>query len=311
MTEANEVNGEATVPNNAIEHDTLEAAREAGNTWKHNGKEMEMYVARGETVVETIIKNRSTGEDSGARLRHYLKWGDNGTPFIEREASFKTSLRRVGRSNEQEIDVAHQTTVNSKFYRQIIDRGELVIPTGNNQFDVIPKTLAEMIRHSEIYPESASEAIESWLECGKCSILEDEAFQFAFLFETSEFVKVLWTLGNKDNPVAAAVLTFKAPDSETRRNYEQEVQKVKSKKQGETSVAELSDNFLKKISYGQRHLMSVEGIAVGKEGVKFNRSLGADHFDEFITKFNPIWFAEAVEVMHESFDFMRGESGNS
>ena len=75
----------------------LDAAREAGNVWNFNGREMEAYVARGYVEAATDIINPSTQEPTGAILIHRFGW-EKAAPFIKREKAFKTSLSRVGRS---------------------------------------------------------------------------------------------------------------------------------------------------------------------------------------------------------------------
>lgn len=292
----------------------LEAAREAGNTWMFGNKEMEKYVARGEAQVATAILNKVTHEDSGALMIHKFQWTKE-TAFVERESSFKTSLRRIGRATAQDVDTAHLITVNSEFYSKIVSGGELRIPKGNNEFEIQEISREEMVKHANLYPESASEAIETWLESPTFELYNEEDNTFRFLFEAPDNTKVLWFLGNRENPVAAGIFTFKSPKSEERKEYDQVVQKIKTDRQGEVSKTILEQNFMKKISYGVNHLIAVDGIAIGSEGNSFSPD-SADkkrkgHIEDFVIVFGPTWFAEIVDVMHDSFDFMKGKSGKS
>lgn len=292
----------------------ITAAREAGNTWMFNGKEIQKYVARGENQVATSILNKKTGEETGALMIHKFKWSKE-TAFVERESSFKTSLRRIGRATAQDVDTAHLITVNSEFYIKIVSGGELRIPEGNGEFRVEDISQEDMIKHAHLYPESASEAIETWLESPTFELYTEEENTFRFLFEAPDKTQVLWLLGNRDNPVAAAIFTFKSPTSEKRKEYDQAVQKIKTDRQGEVSKTILEQNFMKKIQHGIDHLVAIDGIAIGSEGNDFTIDKSdkktKGQIEDFVILFGPTWFAEVVDVMHDSFDFMKGKSGKS
>lgn len=292
----------------------IELAREAGNTWTFKGKdferEMEMYVADGKAFPQTEVMNRETGLPSGALMRHHLAWS-SPSAWIARESAFKTQLKRLGRSQDQEIDTAHLVTVNSDLYKEVVADGILLVPQGNGKFEEQQISREQMVSFANLYPEGASEAIETFLEQWHFSLFDNSVnMNFKFLFEASEYVRVLALLGSRDPQLAkrAGVFTFKTPTSETRRDYDQAVNRIKSKKQGEVSIAELEENFMAKMRYGTMHLVDVEGIAVGAPGVRFNKE-DRVQVQKFIEAFCPSLFADAVDKMHESFDFLKGSSG--
>lgn len=284
----------------------IAAARAAGNTFEFEGRELEMYVARGEASVATAVMRPGTDDETGALLVHHFSW-ENADAFVARENSFWTSLSRVGRRTEQKVKTAHQTTVNSEFYRKIVAGGTLKVPKGNNQFDDRELSREEMIEHSNIYPESASEAIESWLDAPKVKVLTKDSGSFEFLFTAQDVTQVLWHLGPRDNPTAAVVFSFNAPSAEERKKYDESVQSVDTKRSGDVSTTHVEESFQQKIKYGTKHLVKVEGAANGSEGVQVTKA----DIPAFITRFNPIWFGDVVETMHASFDFMKGRSAES
>lgn len=287
----------------------LAAARAVNNAWKFEGRELEKFVARGEASVATVVTNRKTGEKTGTRLIHVFGW-ERDSPFITRESALITKMSRIGRSKEQDIDSAHLATVNAAFYKTIVQGGILRKLGENGETTERQLSRDEMLRHANLYPESASEAIESWLEAGKCEFLDDDAADAGddeYLFTAEDTVRILWYLGSRDNPAAAAILTFKTPSSDARSNFDNSQQQIKSKKHGDVNTAELRENFPKKLQYGLKYLLSVEGVAVETEGRDFALELK----NKFVTLFNPIWFADAVETMQESFDFLKTESENN
>ncbi len=309
MTDENTMTDDTTQPKSQIE-----LAREANNTWTFKGKdferEMEMYVADGKAFPQTEVMDRNSGLPSGALMLHKLGW-ESPAAWIARESAFKTQLKRVGRSQDQEIDTAHLITVNSELYRSIVQGGLLKIPTGNGQFTEEEVDRDQMVKFANLYPEGASEAVETFLEQWHFTLFDNSInMSFKFLFEASEFVKVLALLGSRDPQLAkrAGIFTFKTPTSEIRRDYDQAVNRIKSKKQGEVSIAELEENFMAKIRYGTMHLVDVEGIAVGTPGTRFNHD-DKKQVQKFIELFCPSLFSDAVDKMHESFDFMKGKSG--
>ena len=306
MTPENNYNSEETESYQSVNQAQIEAARTANNTWVFEEKEREMYVANGETLVATAVIDRTTKNVSGTVLIHNFKWIDEKA-FSERENSFVTTMRRVGRSNDQLINTTHNATVNAKLYASLVSGGAVVVPLGNGQTTETEKTRDEMLEFARIYPEAASEAIETWLESAHFEIVEDSASAFDWMFTSGSTIKIKWWIGDKDEPLAAGYITFKSPVSEERKRHDDEVQNIKSRRQGEINIAEMSENFGKKLAYGLKHLLSVEGIAIGSEGVVYNEKLKRD----FVIKFNPIWFVQAVELMHESFDFTKGKSAKS
>lgn len=280
----------------------LDASREVGNNWFFEEKELQMFVASGEMKLSGEMLDPNTGESTGALLLHYLKWDDDRC-FADRENSFVTTMRRVGRSNDQSVSTTDTKSIDAKLYNSVINSGVLKIPKGNGEFTEDEKTREEMLEFARLFPESAADAVESWLECANFEIYGADRNSFDWLFVEQSVVKVLWYLGERHDPVAAGILTFKSPTSEARKRYNEEVQIVKTKRQGDQNIAQVSENFGKKLQYGLTHLLNVEGIAVGNAGVKFTESMKK----EFVLNFNPIWFVEAVETMHESFNFTRGK----
>lgn len=284
----------------------LDDSREAGNNWFFEDKELQMYVANGEMLLTSEVFDPNTGEETGAILHHRLKWMDDRC-FADRENSFVTTMRRVGRSNDQQISTTDLKTTDAKLYNEVIDSGFLRIPKGNGEFVEIEKSRDEMLDYARLFPESAADAVEAWLEAANFKLYNTERNSFDWMFSEQSVVKILWYLGDRNDPVAAGILTFKSPTAETRKKYNEEVQVVKTKRQGDQNIAQVSESFAKKLQYGLTHLLNVEGIAVGSAGVKYTESMKKD----FVLKFNPIWFVEAVETMHESFNFTRGKSSKS
>lgn len=294
--------------NNQIEGSKEEIkSSEPEHTWECSGKKVPLFLACGEAAVETNIVSLKDRQPTGNVLRHIFKW-DRDSAFIKKESANITKLKRLGRSNEQEVDTSNQVTINAEFYKSLIDLGLIRVLEGNSQYKEIEKTREDMIKLASNFPEDASEAIETWLEqCSVEVVEEDYTGDFEYLFETPETIRVKWTLGQKDNPLAIAILTFKPPKSETREAYEDGLQKIKSRKIGELSVAELSENFARKIKYGSEHLIEVEGIRIGDIETKYSPALK----QKFIVLWNPIWFADCVDSMHESFYRTEGKSGKN
>jgi hypothetical protein len=294
--------------NQFIEHDDGEyksQLKESYNvqaTWEFNGKKYPVYPARAEQEVATKVLNRQTGRSNGSLLIHKFRW-DSDSPFIKRESSFTTKIRSVGRNSGQEIQQTHLVTTNSEFYNSLISSGETHF-SDENKPKVTEKTAEDMLKLCRNYPEVASEAIETWLDSASVKLLEEnESSSFEWMFDAPDTVKILWKLGNPDNPNFIGVLTFKAPSNEARKDFDDYSQKIKSRKEGDVNVAELSENFARKLTYGAKHLRKIEGICFDGD----DKELTFTIINKFITTFNPIWFADAVEEMHKSFNFAEGK----
>lgn len=290
----------------SVNREQIEAARAAGNTWMFREREMEMFVARGFIESATEINDPATNEPTGILLIHQFGW-ENQSPFIKREKAFKTSLQRVGRATKQRVKTTNLIPVNAEFYSELI-QGGIIRRFENGEPVDTPKSREEMLEFARLYPESASEAIEAWLESAKFKLLvETDGNNLDWMFSSQPVKKVLWYLGDEENPVAAGILTFNSPPKEERERYDDEVQNIESDRKGDVSFAELSENFGKKIQYGSKHLASVEGIAVEAEGNPYS----ANNKQKFIVLFNPLWFVEAIELVHESFNFTKGKSAKN
>lgn len=290
---------------NSVNREQIEAARAAGNVWTFEERELEMFVANGYIESATDILDPK-GEETGAIMIHKFAWTKE-TPFVNRERAFKTSLRRVGRNTKQNIKTTQSVPANAKLYADTICGG-IIRQTINGEAVDIEKSREDMLEFARHYPESASEAVEAWLESASFELLDERTGDnFDWMFQNLPVKRVLWYIGDRSNPIAAAVLTFNAPPSEERSKFDEEVQNIDSDKKGDVNFAELTESFPRKLQYGQKFLQSVEGIAVEAEGVNY----APEFKQKFITLFNPIWFVEAVEVMHESFTFTKGKSAKS
>lgn len=298
--------------NGSVNQSDLDAAREAGNVWNYKGKELEVFVARGYIESATEIINPSTQEPTGAVLIHQFGW-ENAKPFIKRENAFKTSLSRVGRSTRQKVKTTQIVPVNADFYAELIQGGIIRRYEDGEPVD-IQKSREEMLDFARLYPESASEAIESWLESGKCKLLDDNyGNDFNWVFTNLPVKKVLWYIGDEENPVAAAILTFNSPPKEKREKLDEDIQNIESERKGDQNFAELSENFARKVEFGLNYFHSVETMAFEREGNIFDttglsgRPL-LEKKERLITLWNPIWFADAVDTMLEAFNFTKGKS---
>lgn len=283
----------------------IDAARAANNTWDYNGTELQKFVARGEAAVETSVLDRSTKEPSGTLLIHNFTWSKE-TPFATRAGAMVTQLRRTGRSSDQDIEASHLVTINADLYKEIVVGGQLKVPK-NGEYETRELSRDEMVKHANLYPESASEAIETWIASATIDVIsETEEGNLDYLFEADDTVKVGWFLGPKEAPVAAAYLIFQAPPSEARKGFDQAVSKMKMKRLGDTNINEIRENFPKKIEYGLKYLVDIKGIAIGEEGRDFDKS--SDMKKAFVALWNPLWFTEAVEALQESFEVVSGKS---
>ncbi len=290
----------------SVNREHIEAARAAGNTWFYKDVELEMFVAKGYIETVTEINNPATGESSGAVLIHKFSW-DKENAFIARERAFKTSLSRVGRSAKQRVKTTQAVPTNAALYASLIQGGMIrQIENGKQKDD--EKSREEMLEFVRLYPESASEAIETWLDAAKFKLVDDSSINnFDWIFQNHPVKKVLWYIGEENNPVAAGILTFRSPSAEERQRLDDEVQNIESEKKGDVNFAELSENFAKKLEYGAKLLTNIEGISVEREGNPYVADSNSQVKRRFITLFNPIWFVEAVETMHESFNFTKGK----
>lgn len=293
----------------SVNQSNIEAARAAGNVWDYNGREMEMFVARGYIETATEILNPATQESTGAILIHKFGWS-KAAPFIAREKAFKTSLRRVGRSSKQKIKTTQLQPVNAELYAELI-QGGIIRRMENGETIDIEKTRDDMLGFARLYPEAASEAIETWLESGKFKLLDDNyGTDFNWIFTNLPVKKVLFYIGDEDNPDVAAIFTFNSPPKEEREKFDEDVQNIESEKKGDVNFAELSENFMSKVQFGMRYLKSAEGIAVETEGKAFVGATNEEK-EKFLILFNPIWFVDAVETMLEGFNFTKGRSATS
>lgn len=284
----------------------IELAREAGNTWDFNGVEKEMFVADGQAHIGVAIIDPKTRQPSNVTMIHNLKWEKND-PFLIREQNFKTVLKSIGKSTEQEINTTNLTEANAKLYAEIVQSGEMIIPAGNGETSTKEISRAELLEFARLYPESASEVIETWFENWHFEVVDEENGSFDWLFQAKSVVKVYGWIGDRENPLREVILTFKAPTSEERSRYENERQIIKQNRISDQKIAEVRMSFIKKIQYGKAHLFGVEGIAVGAPGVKFTNELK----ERFITFMCPVIFGDAVDVMHESFDFTQGKAASN
>lgn len=284
----------------------LTLARAEGNVWTFEGREMEMYVAQGKAAVAVDILNRQTRQPDGSTLIHCFDWEKND-PFIIREQSLKTKLKSVGRNTRQEIDSASIVAPNAKLYAAIVLGGEKIFVDNSGEIKREELSREQMLTLAANFPELASEAIESWLEGWHFELIGEDAGSFDWMFAASNVVKVFGWIGLRSVPDAACILTFNAPSAAKREKYEEEVQKINSDRIGELKIAEVSESFTRKLQYGREHLQAVEGVAIETPGTVYTDKLK----DKFITLFSPLAFAEAVEKMHESFDFTKGKAANS
>lgn len=277
------------------------------STWEYEGKTINSYLACGEAAVEVNILNLNTRQPTGSFLRHIFKWDGDGA-FIARESKNVTKLKRIGRSHDQEVDTVHQVTNDAEFYTAVISSGVIRKLVGNSEFDDIEKSREEMLKLAANFPEDASESIQAWLDSASFELVENDfTNNFDYLFETPDVIKVKWTLGQKENPIAMAILSFSPPKSEVRKEYEDRLQKIKSKRVGELSIAELNENFAAKLKYGANALIDVQGIDVLEPGQRFTKELK----NKFIVFWNPIWFGDAVDTMQEAFSRTEGKSAKS
>ncbi len=284
----------------------IEAARAAGNVWNFNGREMEMFVARGYIESATEILNPATQESTGALLIHKFQWS-KAAPFITREKAFKTSLSRVGRSNKQKIKTTQLQPVNADLYAALIQGGIIRQMKDGEPVD-IEKSREDMLDFARLYPEAASEAIETWLESAKFKLLDDNyGVDFNWIFTNTPVKNVLFYIGDEDNPDVAAIFTFNSPPTEEREKFDEAVQNIESEKKGDVNFAELSENFMSKVQFGMKYLKSVEGIALETEGKAFTGTTNEEK-EKFLILFNPIWFVDAVETMLDGFNFTKGKS---
>lgn len=287
------------------ENTQIDLARDAGNTWTFDEKEMEMYVADGTAAVAVAILDRKTRQVNGVTMVHHFKWEKND-PFLIREQDFTTKMKTVGRGTEQEIDTTNMTEPNAKLYAAIVQSGVMIIPRGNGETEEKEVSRTQLLEFARLYPESASEVVETWLDGWHFEVMGEEEC-FDYMFEELPTVKVFGWIGNRDNPVKAVILTFTSPSKEERTKFEDERQIIKSDRIGDQKFAEVRQSFIKQYQYGRKFLKDVHGSAVGAPGVKYTPELK----DRFITYFNPITFCEAVEKMHESFGFMQGKAAGS
>jgi hypothetical protein len=145
-----------------------------------------------------------------------------------------------------------------------------------------------MLRFTHLYPEAASEAIETWLESGKFKLLDDNyGVDFNWIFTNLPVKKVLFYIGDEDNPDVAAIFTFNSPPKEEREKFDEDVQNIESEKKGDVNFAELSENFMSKVQFGMKYLKSVEGIAIETEGKAFVGEK-AEEKEKFLVLSNPI-----------------------
>ena len=289
----------------SVNREQIEAARAANNTWFFEKREMEMFGARGYIESGTDILD-AKGEETGAIMIHKFAWTKE-TPFVTREGAFKTSLRRVGRNTKQNVKTTQSVPANAKLYADTIQGGVIRRLVNGEPVD-IEKSREEMLQFAKYYPESASEAVEAWLESCSFEILDErKGDNFDWIFQNTPVKQVLWYIGNRENPLAAGIITFNSPPSEEREKFDDEVQRIDSDKKGDVTFAELSESFTRKIQYGQKFLSNVDGISVETEGNPFQTELK----QKFIVLFNPIWFVEAVELMHDSFNFTKGKSAKT
>ncbi len=291
---------------NNQEKTQLKLAREAGNVWTHEGREMEMYVADGRAFVAVDLLDRASRQPNGATLVHNFAW-DKNDPFIIREQSLKTKLKSVGRQTKQEIDSANINSANTKLYESIVAGGEILSPGENGKIVARELSREQMLSMAETFPELASEAIEAWLEGWHFEIIDSAVASFDWMFQASPVVQVFGWTGLRTIPDAAVIITFATPTAAKREKYEDERQKINSDRIGELKIVDVQESFVKKIQYGAEYLKSAEGVAVGEPGVIYTDQLK----QKFITLFGPLQFAEAVDKMHESFDFTKGKAASS
>ena len=291
---------------NSAERTQLELAREVGNVWTFEGREMEMFVAEGKASVGVDVLDRASQQPSGATVIHNFGW-DRKDPFIIREQSLKTKLKSVGRQTRREVDQTSVVAPNARLYEAIVQSGEQILQGLDDQPQIESLSRSQMLEMAKNYPEFASEAIESWLEGWHFEVITEDKGSLDWIFAAPTVVKVFGWIGLRSIPDAACILTFTAPTASKREKYEEEVQKINSDQVGELKIAEVSESFIRKLQYGEQHLQSVEGVAVGAPGIAYSDKLKED----FITLFSPLAFVEAVEKMHESFSFTKGKAARS
>ena len=275
---------------------------EKNNTWTFEGKTYNKFTANGKAQISTSLLHPQTKSEIGV-LTYLFSW-DKQLPFITLENSRKSRFERVGRQDKQEVKTVGTGKPNIEFYKDTIIGGAITKFLPNNETedrDLDREQMLERIRRS---PESISEVVETWVSAGHAEVYIAESEDvFDFVFNPPDEVKVLWYLGSREMPNALALITFKAPSAEARAQYEENAQRLITSKRGDVSISEISANFNKKLEFGSRYLAKVEGVQINFDGNDFD----PQKKDEFITLFNPIWFADCVDALFEAFNSTRGK----
>lgn len=280
----------------------LAAARAVNNAWKFEGRELEKFVARGEAHLAQSILH-PVSEKEVAKLIHLLKW-EKDTAFLKRVKSQKTNLESIGRQTSQRVQAADEIGANVELYKEFVQSGVLL--KSNSSGEIIETSLnrQEMLDRVRRSTNAVSEVIEGWFEAGRTEIyFADESEAVDFFINPPDEVKVLWWIGDRENPAAAAVFTFKTPNADVQTEYRENGAYVNRSNRGDVKVTEITQNLTLRLRLSAQHLISVEGVAVETEGTDFTQ----ENKSRFVMLFNPIWFADAVDALFEVFGKTKGK----
>jgi hypothetical protein len=95
-------------------------------------------------------------------------------------------------------------------------------------------------------------------------------------------------------------MEFNKPTADARRAYEDEaISKERQVEVGKTTVHTVIDPAVK-FKFARKYFLGVEGVAVGKPGVRFS-SADTDIVAAFRKGFIPTWWTRFADAIHQSF----------
>lgn len=270
----------------------LDLAREAGNTWKHDGKEYELFVVNKQGGIAIPIVE---GNDVVAISSAVFQWDDKETML----AAVQYEMREETIDDKTKTKGNDAVKLNAELFHNIVQSGSWVdLVDGERQPPIhLPRT--EMLDTEE---ETQSSFIRNWLDNFHIQLhVPKGESRLARLFKkTQDNVFFLCTIGDKDNPAHVLLMEFAKPSLEIRREMRQKRTPEKTVENGKTIVAHPNTSHFR-MQQAQKHLVSVQGTSLLEPGNPFDPTV-AEHKKTFTANFNPIWMMMLGENLFAAFD---------
>lgn len=286
----------------------LDAARKAGNVWKHDGKEYAKLVVNGTASVGATMMHPVEKVRPIAIIGADFLW-ESDDLFIEHLNLGIRDERNV-REEESKRKKKNITTQNAELFKETVQRGWLVkISEDGSKSDRVEKDRDQMLSYA---PEVQSDIVDVWLGKFACErYFPDGTDDVDALFSEPDSIFFICKVGDYKNPAHVFILEFNTPTREQRSAYENDTLIPGTHTEGDTIISTYMINHRAKLRFFRKHLRRVvDGIAlapnheldVDEAQVRSITESDAD-LTQFKKQFCPNWAIQLADSLSNCFDF--------